>query len=115
MDEVKRRVDECIRTGSTELHLCNLYLTSLPDLPDTLTDLYCYNNQLTVLPELPDTLTQLICFYNQLTVLPELPDTLTHLYCYNNQLTVLPESLPFISLLCVPIATLIPSADNDTE
>ena len=89
MDEAKRRINECIRTGSTSLDLSRLGLTSLPELPDTLTHLDCSYNQLTILPELPDTLTILECIYNQLTELPELPDTLTHLNCYNNQLTVL--------------------------
>ena len=38
-----------------------LKITSLPELPETLTRLYCYNTQLSVLPKLPETLTYLDC------------------------------------------------------
>ena len=68
-----------------------LKITSLPELPETLTRLYCYNTQLSVLPELPETLTYLDCRSTQLSVLPKLPEALTYLSCGNTQLSVLPK------------------------
>ena len=83
----------------TELYCDNNQLTSLPDLPPTLTKLYCRNNQLTSLPNLPPTLTRLDCDNNQLTTLPDLPSTLTVLWCRDNQLTTLPDLLPTLTVL----------------
>ena len=62
----------------------NNQLTSLPELPATLTVLYCGNNQLTSLPELPASLSGLYCSRNQLASLPELPASLNILYCDGN-------------------------------
>ena len=56
-------------------------LTSLPDLPTSLTKLHCFHNQLTSLPNLPASLTTLWCHENQLTSLPDLPTSLTTLEC----------------------------------
>ena len=75
----------------TALSCWDNQLTSLPELPESLTALSCDNNQLTSLPELPESLTELYCRGNQLTSLPELPESLTALYCWGNQLTSLPE------------------------
>ena len=66
-------------------------LTLLPELPSSLTKLECRDNQLMSLPELPNSLARLDCGWNQLTSLPELPSGLTDLWCDNNQLTSLPE------------------------
>ena len=66
-------------------------LSSLPKLPDLLTELDCSNNQLTSLSELPNSLTKLWCDKNKLTTLPKLPDSLTAFGCSNNQLTTLPK------------------------
>ena len=79
------------------LYCENNGLTSLPELPNSLTYISCYNNQLTILLELPNSLTILSCGNNHLTSLPELPNSLKELYCWNNELTSLPE-LP-ISLI----------------
>jgi Leucine-rich repeat (LRR) protein len=96
----KLYLSACSLTGELplpkELRLAKLdcddnQLTSLPELPVTLTRLSCSDNQLTSLPDLPDTLETLYCRYNQLTSLPELPATLKKLYCDFNQLTSLPE------------------------
>ncbi|HHN8624693.1 TPA: leucine-rich repeat domain-containing protein, partial [Escherichia fergusonii] len=89
--EALRRVTECVAQGETKLNLDNLGLSSLPELPDSLTVLFARNNQLTTLPELPDSLTVLFASNNQLTTLQELPDSLKHLDVSNNQLTTLPE------------------------
>jgi len=40
------------------------YLTSLPELPNSLQTLYCHCNYLTKLPELPNSLQILDCSYN---------------------------------------------------
>ena len=48
--------------------------------------LYCENNQLTTLNNLPNTLTSLYCSNNQLIKLSNLPNSLTGLYCSNNKL-----------------------------
>ena len=42
----------------------------------------------TSLPELPETLTLLNCSNTQLSVLPKLPETLTRLYCSNTPLKI---------------------------
>jgi len=57
----------------------NNLLTSLPNLPGTLTFLNCGDNELSSLPVLPNSLLYLYCFDNQLTYLPPLPNTLTTL------------------------------------
>ena len=74
-------------------------LTSLPDLPTSLTKLHCFHNQLTSLPDLPDSLTTLDCYNNQLTSLPNLPTSLTTLWCHENQLTALPNQLTGLTTL----------------
>ena len=66
-------------------------LTSLPELPQSLTHLGCSQNELTSLPELPESLTFLNVDYNQLSSLLELPQSLTYLGCSENELTSLPE------------------------
>ena len=66
-----------------------LNITSLPELPETLTELYCENTQISVLPKLPDTLTHLWCWNTQLSVLPKLPETLIMLDCSKTPLKLL--------------------------
>jgi len=106
--------------GIIELTFCQLDITILPKLPDTLESLiclgnenlteltelpkslkkiHCFNNKLTRLPELPKTLHTLICNKNQLTSLPELPETLKILDCRDNQLTFLPKIPESIAVL----------------
>ena len=65
------------------------YLTSLPELPSTLTTLGCTNNQITSLPALPSGLLELACGTNKLTSLPTLPNNLEKLYCGGNLFTTL--------------------------
>ncbi len=84
-------VNEDFYNDILELGCWNNNLTSLPELPNSLTRLYCWNNNLTSLPELPNSLTYLSCYNNNLTSLPELPNSLTDLDCKNNNLTSLPE------------------------
>lgn len=81
----------CYFTELQFLSCDNNKLTSLPELPSSLTKLECWGNQLTSLPELPSGLTWLNCEGNQLTSLPGLPSGLTFLWCSYNQLTSLPE------------------------
>lgn len=64
-------------------------LTSLQDLPNTLTYLRCANNQLTDLKNLPCELKVLDCSNNKLTSLSNLPNNIISLYCSNNELTSL--------------------------
>jgi len=49
--------------------------------------LSCYNNQITSLDNLPQTLTYLSCYNNQITNLDNLPPTLQRLECTKNPLT----------------------------
>ena len=81
----------CYFTELQFLSCDNNKLTSLPELPSSLTKLECWGNQLTSLPGLPSDLTDLGCGDNQLTSLPGLPNGLTDLGCDGNQLTSLPE------------------------
>ena len=100
-DEALRRVTECVVQGEKKLNLDNLGLSSLPELPDSLTVLFASNNQLTTLQELPDSLKHLDVSNNQLTTLPELPDSLTKLDVSNNKLTNLPELPASLKILDV--------------
>lgn len=69
-------------------------ITSLPELPDTITGFDFNTNKLKSLPtQLPPKLTYLNVSHNELTSLPQLPTTLANLFCENNQLKELP-SLP---------------------
>ncbi|HET6227206.1 MAG TPA: hypothetical protein VFF27_13060, partial [Bacteroidia bacterium] len=65
-------------------------LTSLPNLPPTLTALICGDNKLTKLPELPASLTLLKCYRNKLTNLPALPNSIVQIDCHVNLLDSLP-------------------------
>jgi hypothetical protein len=57
----------------------------LPLPPQLMVDwLKCLDNQLTTLPELPPSLTLLECHDNHLAGLPKLPTNLTRLLCYEN-------------------------------
>ena len=80
-----------LRISSLDCH--NNQLTTLPDLPQSLTRLWCYENELTILPDLPQSLTVLECDNNQLTTLPALHYGLTELVCGGNQLTTLPDQI----------------------
>ncbi len=71
-------------------------ITTLPQLPDSLTFIQCSQNQITNLPILPNMLTELWCDRNQLNNLPTLPNTIKRLFCQQNLLTnlpILPNSL----------------------
>jgi hypothetical protein len=69
----------------------NLQLTSLPILPNSLSQLACGFNQLTSLPSIPN-VTILVCNNNLLTILPNLSNSISQLDCSSNQLV----SLPFV-------------------
>lgn len=71
-------------------------ITSLSDLPSSLSSLRCTNNQLTSLPDLPN-MTDLNFAHNSISVLPNLPNIVS-LNCESNQLTSLPL-LPGITTL----------------
>jgi len=74
-------------------------LSSLPILPESLTVLQCLSNSLTEITELPPFLEYLNCSVNNITTLPELPETLTGLNCTNMDLSELPELPPMLDLL----------------
>ena len=63
-------------------------LTSLPELPESLTDLNCSNNNLTNLPKLPELLKYLYCYSNNLHCYSN------NLHCYSNQLPSQLKRLP---------------------
>lgn len=71
-------------------------ITSLSDLPSSLSSLRCTNNQLTSLPDLPN-MTDLNFAHNSISVLPNLPNIVS-LNCESNQLASLPL-LPGITTL----------------
>ena len=89
-------------------------LTSLPDLPATLTTLSCFQNQLTSLPVLPPLLDTLYAHYNQITVLPSLPASLIAFRCDDNQLAVIPALPPNLIVINCENNTLtaLPSLPN---
>jgi Leucine-rich repeat (LRR) protein len=74
-------------------------MTSLPELPPSLTYLSCSGNDLTSLPSLPHGLEKLYCSNNPLESLPELPSTLSGLACvlpHNDQIFISNELSPEI-------------------
>ncbi|MBK7270720.1 MAG: DUF11 domain-containing protein [Flavobacteriales bacterium] len=108
-------------TGLQYLVCSGNYLTTMPPLPDAITQLeceendlvsfaslpnalvrlYCWDNQLVSLPALPATLSWLLCYENALTSLPALPNTITQIACNDNALTGLPTlPLSLETLLC---------------
>jgi large repetitive protein len=86
----------------TQLYCGGNPLFSLPSLPPSLIALDCQTNSLSSLPSLPASLQTINCGNNSLISLPALPASLTDLSCYNNTLTSLP-SLPagLLNLVCV--------------
>lgn len=77
-------------TGLQYLVCSGNYLTTMPPLPDAITQLECEGNDLVSFASLPNALVRLYCWDNQLASLPALPATLTWLFCYENALTSLP-------------------------
>ena len=79
-------------SDTTEINVCGLGLTVLPDLTrfKQLTYLYCSRNKLTLLPSLNSSLKYLDCSYNKLTKLPQFNSNLKRLDCEHNLLTDLP-------------------------
>ena len=75
------------------LNLTNNSLTTLPELPPSLSQLVCNNNKLTSLPKLPDGLTLLDVRDNDISVMPVLPSFLTTLLISGNKIRVV-ENLP---------------------
>jgi len=74
-----------LSTNTTSLDLSNMGLTELPDLSkfQYIYHFNCSNNKLTSLHNLPPSITYLYCNNNQLTSLPELPETITNFQCCN--------------------------------
>jgi len=75
-------------------------LSTLPELPGTLTFLNCSYNNFVELAELPISLTVLNCSHNNISSLQELPPSLTNLACNNNEITsisALPATLNTLS------------------
>ena len=79
-------------SDTTEINVCGLGLTVLPDLTrfKQLAYLYCSRNKLTLLPSLNSSLKYLDCSYNKLTKLPQFNSNLKRLDCEHNLLTDLP-------------------------
>ncbi|MEZ4905490.1 MAG: leucine-rich repeat domain-containing protein [Spirosomataceae bacterium] len=77
----------------TSFYISSKNITNLTGIAGftALTTLYCSSNKLTTLPELPASLTYLDCRYNQLTCFPTLPITLTTLYIDADKITCLPN------------------------
>ena len=75
----------------TYLNCDSNQLSTLPILPEQLTDLWCKHNEISSLPELPESLTLLWCSDNQLNSLPTLPEGLINLGCDQNLLTSMPN------------------------
>ena len=86
-------------------------ITSLPQLPPSLTHLQCDNNKLSSLSALPATLNYLDFSDNMVTSFPILSTSLDTLICGGNQLTslpALPDSLVFFdcsfnNINCLPL------------
>ncbi len=97
---IKGSLDLSKFTKLSKLNCNNNHITSLYNLPSSLTILYCGSNKITSLDNLPSTLTELNCYGNQIKSLDNLPLTLTELYCdYNliESLDYLPSSLKILN------------------
>jgi Leucine-rich repeat (LRR) protein len=91
------------------LDISMLNITSIPELPSTITRFSCYRTRISVLPELPSGLQFLSCGNTPLTSLPELPSDLRSLYCSKTEIRTLPELPPNIRSLLIyttPISVL---------
>lgn len=91
-------------TSLTVLYASNNLLTTLPALPPGLQTLYIDQNRLSSIPALPSTLKDMDVGYNQLTNLPVLPN-LTRLNCNNNRLNSLPNLPSTLEMLTVSFNT----------
>lgn len=91
-----QRLSALKESGESRLDLHGLALTSLPPLPDWITELDVGGNSLSALPDnLPATLKNLTAGLNELTSLPDrLPAGLETLDVSYNELTIMPEILP---------------------
>lgn len=78
-------------TDLDSLNIYNLNLSTLPELPPSLTKLICESTSISNITKLPDGLTFLDCSDNNLSTLPELPSGLKYLDCSNNNISILPE------------------------
>ena len=78
-----------IPVNNSHLNISNKNLKGSLSVPShlQLASFYCSNNQLTTLDNLPASLTGLYCSNNQLTTLDSLPAGLTKLNCSDNRLT----------------------------
>ena len=98
----------------TDLWCKHNEISSLPELPESLTLLWCSDNQLNSLPTLPEGLINLGCDQNLLTSMPNLPAGLTTFYCDHNQLSnlpILPNALSFFNCSYNQLTT-IPALPN---
>lgn len=103
-----RRIEEARRSGSPELDLTFLGLTTIPDSLAQLTKLQAVtlgNNRLTAIPKFLAQLSNLQTLdlsYNQLTTVPDFLTQLSNLQSLSigrNQLTAIPESIARLSNL----------------
>ncbi len=102
----------------TQLECQGNNLVSFASLPNSLNRLYCWDNQLTSLPALPPALDWIVCYNNQLTTLPTLPNSITQIACSDNALTSLPAlPLSLTRLLCQynPLLGTLPALPNALE
>lgn len=74
--------------------ICNYNkLTTLDNLPSSITHLYCYYNRIVNLDKLPNSIYSLICDCNQIVALDHLPSSIIELFCKGNQIVEL-DHLP---------------------
>lgn len=95
--------------GLTDMNIKNTPLISLPALPDGLTYMSIKNALLTSLPALPDGLTELVVSDTPLASLPMLPDGLPNLVVSHTLLTslpVLPDGLMNLMVSNTPLTSL---------
>ncbi len=76
-------------TKLIQLICTNNEITSLDNLPNSLTGLDCSNNLITSLDNLSDSLMRLYCSSNKIKSLENLPNSLTKLDCSDNKITCL--------------------------
>ena len=73
------------------LIVSNNLLTSLPELPASLSYIDVSNNLLTRISTLPSKITTLICSFNKISKIDSFPTLLQSIECNNNELELLPK------------------------
>jgi len=89
-----------------QLILNNNQITTIENIPDSVTELHLNNNQITTIENIPDSVTRLYLSKNQITTIENIPNSVIELWLKNNQITKkenIPDSVTYINIDSNPI------------